>query len=334
MRISAIIPTFNRRERLAKVLAALDGQSVDPKALEVVVVDDGSRDGTCDWLETQRYRFELRVIRQENRGPAHARNTGVDAARGELSLFLDDDVVPTPVLLSEHLSCHDAEKDIVVIGPLASLDHYDQPWVAWEQAKVEGQYAAMERGDWEPTFRQFWTGNASVARKHVIEAGKFDPAFLRGEDVELGYRLAERGLKFRFNPRARGLHHAERSFESWENAHRSYGKLEVEMFGPRGEDALIGILAGNWSRLHPMVRMLTELCARNPPGYAAATALLRSCVRFGPLSQSRFVTNKALSALANLLYWHASLEQLGPDRGKEVRRRGEQLRRAHRAVLG
>ncbi len=223
-RLSVIVPTYNRRQRLGRVLDALGSQTVSPEIFEVVVIDDGSTDGTRDWLARQTFPFEVRTLSQSNAGPAVARNTGIRAARGELLVFLDDDVVPVPQWLDEHVRTHDiAPGDIVVLGPLSSLPRYDQPWVAWEQVQVEKQYAAMERGDWEPTYRQFWTGNASVSRARVLEAGLFDAECLRGEDVELGWRLAQRGVGFRFNPRAQGFHHAERSLEQVEEWARRRG---------------------------------------------------------------------------------------------------------------
>src|SRR6266542_585600 len=185
VKLSIVIPTYNRRERLARVMAALDEQSMDPGDFEVVIVDDGSSDGTSDWLKNQHRRYVVRAIRQDNAGPARARNTGVAAAAGELLLFLDDDVEPSARLLEEHRRSHGSETHLAIIGPLGSLPSYGQPWVAWEQAKLEAQYAAMLRGDWEPSFRQFWTGNASIRKEHVVAAGGFDPDFLRAEDVEL-----------------------------------------------------------------------------------------------------------------------------------------------------
>ena len=103
--------------------------------------------------------------------------------------------------------------------------------MAWEQAKLEAQYAAMSRGDWEPTFRQFWTGNASVAKAPVLAAGGFDPSLRRAEDVELARRLHERGMRFRFNPAARGLHHAERPLSAWMAMHKSYGRSRSNFGG-------------------------------------------------------------------------------------------------------
>jgi glycosyltransferase involved in cell wall biosynthesis len=317
-RLSVVIPTFNRRDRLERVLAALERQTTPASEFEVVVVDDGSTDGTSEWLAQRSTTFELRGVRQANAGPARARNAGVELAIGEIVLFLDDDVEPVPELISEHLRTHAAEPNVVVIGPLASLPHYDQPWVAWEQAKVEAQYRAMERGDWAPTFRQFWTGNASLARQHVIGVGGFDPSYLRAEDVELGVRLQDRGLGFRFNPRARGLHFAERSLASWERVHESYGRAEVQIFGKLGSDELLEMLAGNWQRLNPATRWLVKNCLGRPARHSAARLLLRSHLQLALRLKVPMMSEQVCSVFANLLYWEASTQALGPSRAATV----------------
>lgn len=317
-RLSVVIPTFNRRDRLVRVLAALERQTTPASEFEVIVVDDGSSDGTTEWLQQRKCGFELRAHRQANAGPARARNAGVELARGEIVLFIDDDVEPVPELVAEHLRMHAAEADIVVMGPLASLPHYDQPWVAWEQAKVEQQYRAMERGDWEPTFRQFWTGNASLARAHVLGAGGFDPAFLRAEDVELGVRLKDRGLRFRFNPAARGLHFAERSLASWERVHVSYGRAEVEIFGKLGADELLETLAGNWARLNPATRWLVRSCLGKPRRHSAACSVLRRHLELAETLKLPMMSEQVCSVFANLLYWEASTQALGPSRAARV----------------
>ena len=328
-RVSIILPTYNRRERLARVFSGLDRQTTPSDRFEVVVVDDGSTDDTRAWLDKNRARsYAVQPVHQENGGPARARNSGVDVARGEVLLFIDDDVEPTPNLVAEHLRLHDAEANLVVMGPLASLDHYAQPWVAWEQAKLESQYEAMIRGDWEPTFRQFWTGNASVGRAQVIAAGKFDPTFLRAEDVELGRRLYEHGLKFRFNPKARGLHHAERSLDAWINMHRYYGELEVQIFGALGETTLFETLAGNWSRIHPATRELVTRCLHSPTRHRAVTYALRRWLELGARTKLPFAALQACGALANLIYWEASARALGRARADRIFERGDELRRS------
>src|SRR5437868_8294692 len=103
--ISVVIPTFNRLEVLVEVLQALEFQQGAP-SFEVVVVDDGSSDGTGGWLRSRTFNLPLRVLSQENRGPAAARNTGVAVAQGQWVAFLGDDTVPSPGWLAAHREAH------------------------------------------------------------------------------------------------------------------------------------------------------------------------------------------------------------------------------------
>jgi len=190
--------------------------------------------------------------------------------------------------------------------------------VAWEQAKLELQYQAMERGDWQPTFRQFWTGNASLEREHVVAEGGFNVDFLRGEDVELGYRLHLRGLSFTFNPKAQGFHHAERSLSSWLHAHESYGRLEVQVFAHKGEEHLVMMLSENWQRLHPATRVLVKRCLDRPLRYAAAKQALRGWLQLAERVHTPLATSKTCSVLANLVYWQASATAVGPALARRI----------------
>jgi glycosyltransferase involved in cell wall biosynthesis len=316
--VSVVVPTYNRQAALGRVLDALDRQELGERSFEVIVVNDGSTDGTRAYIDAQRRSFELVPIHQKNSGPARARNAGVEAARAPLILFLDDDVEPSPELIREHIASHEPDPDLVVMGPMASLPSYRQVWVAWEQTKLERQYAAMMRGDWEPTFRQFWTGNASLRREHVMAVGGFNPEFLRAEDVELGHRLHRRGLKFRFNPRARGLHHAQRTLASWERMHQSYGELEVRIFGMWDEAMLIQVLGDNWARLHPATRWLVRQGLESPRRYAALKLALRRWLELGERLERRVPSDRVCSLLANLIYWRASVDALGHARAERM----------------
>src|SRR5205814_3294574 len=97
--LTVVIPTFQRKDRLARVLDGLSRQT--HPAFEVVVVDDGSTDGTSQYLRETRFPFHVCAISQLNAGPAAARNAGVAAAKGDVVLFLDDDVIPAPELVAE-----------------------------------------------------------------------------------------------------------------------------------------------------------------------------------------------------------------------------------------
>ena len=198
-RVTIVVPTYNRCDRLRRVLSALEKQTCGTDAFDVVVVSDGSTDGTDDFLASLRAPLTVIVERQANAGPASARNRGVELATAPLVLFLDDDVVATPQLVAQHLASHARAPDLVVIGPMIAPPGFRmQPWVAWEQAMLDKQYRALETDVFETTHRQFYTGNASVPRARLIEAGGFDTRYRRAEDVELAFRLHQLGLRFEF----------------------------------------------------------------------------------------------------------------------------------------
>jgi glycosyltransferase involved in cell wall biosynthesis len=310
-RASVVIATYNRRHLLAEVLRALGRQSIPLGSFEVVFVDDGSQDGTAEWLATLTLPFDHQVLRQTNQGPSAARNAGIRVSRGDIVVLLDDDLVPDPDLLREHLRIHDSEEGVVVIGPALSLPHYRQPWIAWQQATLERAYDAMARGDIEPSFRQFWSGNCSVAREQVVAVGGFDPSLRFNEDVELGYRLMSRGLHFRFNASATGLHHSSRSFAGWSATHRAYGQLDVGLFRRLGEDAMYQLLAGDWSRRHPLTRWLVRRTVGRRGRLTIATGVLGVCVRVGTLVPMSRFSHAVCAALANMLYWDGVTQELG-----------------------
>ena len=105
MFISVVIPTYNRRSILEKCLQALEHQdpSGEIEHYEVVVVDDGSSDGTPDWLRQEADRFpHVHLVEQQHGGPAEGRNRGVDHAKGDVIVFIDSDLVVTSSFLASH----------------------------------------------------------------------------------------------------------------------------------------------------------------------------------------------------------------------------------------
>ena len=311
--VSVVIPTFNRRERLRTTLDGLARQQHVDGIVEVIVVSDGSTDGTDELLASDALPLDVIALSQDNSGPAAARNRGVDAARGDLVLFLDDDVVPTDDLVAAHLRFHDAPgDDLVVIGPMKTpTDFPISPWVQWEQDMLYKQYDAMNRGDYGATARQFYTGNASVARRHLEAAGGFDPAFRRAEDVELAYRLADRGLRFAFAPDAVVLHFAERSFDAWLRAAYAYGRNDVVFARDRGQAWLLDAISTEFHQRHALIRRFARVCLPRPwlgrPASEAVSLLARGT---GHLGLDR-VSRPALSAVYNLAYYRGMADELG-----------------------
>lgn len=328
--LSVIIPTFNRRLRLHRVLSAL-AQQTTSETFEVLVISDGSDDGTDEFLHSGATPIPVRALMQSNAGPAAARNNGVRAARGRFLLFLDDDVVPGPDLVERHLRAHQGSPtDIVVIGPmLTPSDVKLTSWVAWEQHQLAKQYEALRNGTFRCSFRQFYTGNASVSRERVIEVGLFDTKFRRAEDVELAFRLHEKGVGFTFVPDACGFHYAERSYESWLATAYEYGRNDVT-FIREGQRWMTEALPDEFADRHPLVKALTRLCVPRQRWANLATAALG---RVGTSSiAGRRLRRQALSGLYNLTYYRGVAHELGSAekfvRFIERRSRSSQLPRA------
>ncbi|MET0579232.1 MAG: glycosyltransferase family 2 protein [Ilumatobacteraceae bacterium] len=314
--MSVVIPTFNRLDQLRRTLDGLAAQVELDHELQVVVVSDGSTDGTDEYLASGSAPLPLVVGLQPNGGPAVARNHGVSLATNDYVLFIDDDVVPAPELVAAHMRRHArSETDAVVIGPM--LTPQDEPlsaWVRWEQDMLYKQYAAMERGDYAPTARQFYTGNASVARRHLDAVGGFDASFRRAEDVELAYRLDDRGLHFTFAPEAVVVHHAERSYDAWRQAATAYGRNDVIFSRDHGREWLMGKICHEFHDRHRLVRVLTRACLPRPRTSAVVDASLSGLVKVSDRLGTSSITRPALSAVYNLAYYRGMADELGDPR--------------------
>jgi glycosyltransferase involved in cell wall biosynthesis len=204
--VSVIIPTFDRRPILAKCLAALEAQTVSESGVadyEVIVVDDGSTDDTIAYLETNRERYpHVRCFSQSHRGPAAARNLGLEKATGETIVFIDSDLVVTEHFLQAHLdtlhaaSVRSGSDRLFTYGRVINTNNFENPTA--EPYKVTDFSAAY-----------FATGNVAIARKWLDAVGGFDPRFQQygWEDLELGVRLKKQlGLKLVKCPQAVGYH--------------------------------------------------------------------------------------------------------------------------------
>ena len=211
-RVSVIVTTFNRWEILRLTLEALTRQ--DWRDFEVVVVDDGSSDGT--WEELQRWHREhagaldLKVFKQANTGQGIARNHALRHARGELALFIGDDIIPDPDFVRQHVERH---REVGMPCAVVGYTEWDRSnmWVSplLEYVNEAGQqfgYRYMKDGEDVP-YTCFYTSNVS-APLEVLGVQPFDPAFRTygWEDIDVGYKLAKRGLRIVFSRMARARH--------------------------------------------------------------------------------------------------------------------------------
>ena len=198
MRATIQLCTYDRARLLERVLDACFEQTVPADAYEVVLIDDGSSDATPAVVESARSRATcaFTAIRQENTGLARARNAGIARASGERIIFIDDDVLPVPSFVAEHLRSHDAAPEAIVRGAVVNTTSFEHlPPPVWTPRNYSGNY--------------FWTSNVSAPLATVRRLGGFTESFHEygWEDIELGLRLRFSGTRAVFNRFALAFHY-------------------------------------------------------------------------------------------------------------------------------
>jgi glycosyltransferase involved in cell wall biosynthesis/peptidoglycan/xylan/chitin deacetylase (PgdA/CDA1 family) len=253
--LSVVMATFNRRRILPRALASIFAQELPTREYEVIVVVDGSTDGTLEYLRNLRPACALRIIEQSNRGLAVALNQGLEAARGRVILFTDDDIVLHPSNFRAHLDAHAAEDSLVVHGPVfVSDESADTLATEWIRNDVAKEIKRWEVG-WTWPDDANVDPNYSISRAALLACGGFDEEFTWRQNVELGLRLAKMGLTFRYEPKAVGHHVYMKPADQVVRVQaRWWGRKEISLLRKhpdlRPHSALAGFAeAAAWKRL-------------------------------------------------------------------------------------
>ena len=204
MKYSIVVPAYQAAAILPACLGALQRQTIDRAQYEIIVVDDGSSDSTADAAEQALRGFPAaQVIRAEHGGPAHARNVGAQAARGEVLLFSDADCEPVPDWL-EHFARVFVEPPIS--GAAGAYATRQRSLVArFVQQEYEERYDHTRR---QSTIDFIDTYSAAYRRAVFTDNDGFDVSFPTAsvEDQEFSFRLVERGHRLVFVPEAKVYH--------------------------------------------------------------------------------------------------------------------------------
>ena len=203
MNISIVIPTYNRKPILIKCLHALENQKLNEliDSYEIIVIDDGSTDGTTKWIKDNQIALPHVVLyEQKHGGPALGRNLGVIKSTGNIIIFIDSDLIVVNNFLIHHVNkLHKywlkKNKRCFTYGSVINTSNFQNPLS--EINKIT-----------DISFAYFATGNVAISKDLLIEVGLFDTSFsLYGwEDLELGERLKQLGTKLIKCPKAKGFH--------------------------------------------------------------------------------------------------------------------------------
>jgi GT2 family glycosyltransferase len=297
--VSVVIPTRNRRAPVHRLLSALAADHGAP-AFEVILVDDGSTDDTIASVQRLVVPFSLRVISQRSSGPAAARNAGAHAARGEVLLFLDDDVEPQAGTIAAHTTFHAAHPDVLGLGDLPPVvtdtsffGTILRGW--WEAMLVEIRQPGHRFG-----FRNVLTGHLSIRREQFLALGGFDAELRCHEDWEFGYRAMLAGLRLRFVPGALALHHETSSLAKALTRKFDEGVADVQLVSKHPE--LGRSLPLSWFPASRKARVMRRLAWVPAAGDAIAAVMLAAL----PLYESvklRFRWRATLELVLGYWYW-------------------------------
>jgi glycosyltransferase involved in cell wall biosynthesis len=215
--LSVVIATFNRCGILETTLNNLAQQSISHEDFEVLVIDDGSTDGTSEVVKSliPSLPYSLRYYRHENQGPGYTQNRGIREAHSNIVLLMADDIWATSKLLEEHLKIHKEhpEQTHAVLGKVLQSKKLPESvllkyWDPFGFDRFRGKHIV------ESIY--FYACNISVKKSFMIENGMFkETKGASHEDVELGYRLGQKGLKIIYNEYALAYHY---HFETLSNA--------------------------------------------------------------------------------------------------------------------
>jgi glycosyltransferase involved in cell wall biosynthesis len=198
--VAVVIPTANRWDMLERTIAGLRAQSVTGFDI-VVVVDDGA--------EPPPFLSDVQVVHRNRRGVGAARNDGVRATQRPIVMFLGDDTIPEPDLMARHLAVHreHPEMEVGVLGDVPWAPEVAngrlQRWLDWSGTQFEYHTISGDEAGWG----RLYSSNVSLKRELFIKVDGFDERFVFGyEDIELGLRLHNAGLRLLYEPEARVSH--------------------------------------------------------------------------------------------------------------------------------
>jgi glycosyltransferase involved in cell wall biosynthesis len=194
--VSVIIPTYNRKDLLRETLNSLAKQTYPSDHFEIIVVDDGSTDGTAS-IVAEVFPFILRYFWQSNQGDASARNLGVQQSQADILVFLDDDILVEADYLTYLIQAYDMGQNNIVIGTCNLSLLETTPFSKSLHASQELDYLHTAT---EVSFRDVYSNNMALRREAYFKIGMMQGLDFPGSsmwcDLDFNYRAYQQGFRF------------------------------------------------------------------------------------------------------------------------------------------
>lgn len=278
--LTIVVPTYQRRDAVQRLLGAFGSQLADAgtgAGVDVLVVVDGSDDGTFEAVQALAYPVELRVLSQANAGLSTTRNVGLREARGDLVWFVDDDMVPTDGLVARHRLAHAGGRPRILMGPC--LHPPDGAEVTGPiRAYAERWFGELTKAGAVTEPFDFSAANTSGPAEIWRSVGGFEERLTGwgGEDYEIGLKLLARGVEITFDAEAVAWHHQLRTVGQFCSERRQQGRnlVRIARLHPEAIDDLIPEV-----RSGRVLRALRRAGRGRTRGYALGASLLTLAAR-------------------------------------------------------
>lgn len=294
--LSVVLPCWNARRTLRRALDALALQDVPTGTFEIVIVDDGSTDGSVDSVRGWEAPVPLRIVSQSNRGLAAARNTGVAAARASTVLFLDPDVFADPGLVRAHLQRHRPYEGNVAVQGRTIPDPASITTPFMRTTTLLPDLTVRRQENLSPF--HVVGRNFSVGKSALEGIGGFDETFTGYgfEDIEFAFRFRQAGGRILYEPEALGLHSHPMTIEQAVARQRENGRAAIRFYLKHGRRMSLGLQL----EVHPLLLPLKRLVFGTRP-----LTLLVETLRPWAERRGRYLI---LSECYNHLLWRAYYE--------------------------
>ena len=214
MKLTIIIPTLGRTEKLKKVINAItlceDYNNTNP---EIIIIYNGTQTQKQETYKNQ----NIKILQTKKQGASTARNIGLQKTKGEIIAFIGDDTIPTKTWLQELIKFHktNPQPNIALLGKVSWTPELEKdPFHQW--LENNGQFTYKKLKNTPPTYKNFYTSNISL-KKSFINKEQFSEQF-KGwgfEDTEFGYRLSKKGLKIKYNKNCEVIHDHKQTLENF-----------------------------------------------------------------------------------------------------------------------
>jgi glycosyltransferase involved in cell wall biosynthesis len=309
---SVLIPSYNDRENLLLCIEHLARQSFPPQRFEVVVVLDGSTDGSRAALARLATPFRLRVIEQPNRGRAAALNRAAEAAEGRLLIVTDSDILPGPEFVRGHVESH--RRGDVVIGPIPLSGRSPRSFLTEGVRRWAEQHErSMQTRTGGYSCSEIYGANLSIRKDHFDALGGYRTDLRRTEDFQLGKKILAAGHTIVFCPEAKAEHIYDKTIPEWCSDFYQDG-ISHSRFVAEFPEEIPNLKTGRYYPQTPVKRILRPLVIRDTPLgrwiVACSKPVLETCRKLG-------LTWRVLSSwkgvIGDALFWKGVYDDLGDE---------------------